>query len=139
MSSCRVTKAKAPVSVDGLDAIEEAIVDTPHDVPDALRDPRIEAMGIIGTVIVRGWVVVKMRGVFIESMSVEHVQPGYEAWADAQLATMWLTGRYGWLLDDPRPLATPIACRGAQGLWRVPADVVAQMVRQEQQESGAFV
>jgi activating signal cointegrator 1 len=27
-------------------------------------------------------------------------------------------GRFAWLLDDVRPLATPIQARGAQGLWR---------------------
>ena len=27
-------------------------------------------------------------------------------------------GRFAWLLDDVRPLATPIPARGAQGLWR---------------------
>lgn len=27
-------------------------------------------------------------------------------------------GRFAWLLDDVRPLATPIEARGAQGLWR---------------------
>lgn len=27
-------------------------------------------------------------------------------------------GRYGWLLDNVRPLAAPIPCKGMQGLWR---------------------
>lgn len=35
--------------------------------------------------------------------------------------------RFGWRLDV-RALATPIPCRGAQGLWRVP-DAVAEAIR----------
>lgn len=34
-------------------------------------------------------------------------------------------GRFGWLLDDIRPLGEPIPCRGALGLWEVPAEVAA--------------
>ncbi len=36
-------------------------------------------------------------------------------------------GRYAWLLADVRRLPTPIPCKGALGLWRVPADVEAQI------------
>lgn len=35
--------------------------------------------------------------------------------------------RFGWFLADIRPLPRPIPCRGAQGLWSVPADVQAQI------------
>lgn len=38
--------------------------------------------------------------------------------------------RFGWLLDTIRPLAEPVPCRGAQGLWDVPADVAAAIERQ---------
>jgi len=31
------------------------------------------------------------------------------------------------VLEDPRPLATPIPCRGALGLWTPPAEVLAQL------------
>lgn len=30
-------------------------------------------------------------------------------------------GRYAWILDDVRILNRPVACRGSQGLWDVPA------------------
>ncbi len=39
----------------------------------------------------------------------------------------YTAGRYGWLLANIRPLSRPIPCRGAQGLWDVPADVQAQL------------
>lgn len=35
----------------------------------------------------------------------------------------WYSGPFGWLLDDVRVLAQPIACKGAQGLWELPKDV----------------
>jgi hypothetical protein len=34
-------------------------------------------------------------------------------------------GRWAWILEDIRPLPEPVPCRGAQGLWNVPADVEA--------------
>ena len=37
----------------------------------------------------------------------------------------WWTGRsFGWVLDQ-RVAIAPVPCRGAQGLWTVPADVAA--------------
>lgn len=33
-------------------------------------------------------------------------------------------GRWAWILQDVRPLPEPIPCRGAQGLWTVPATAV---------------
>jgi hypothetical protein len=39
-------------------------------------------------------------------------------------------GRFGWVLTNVQPLREPIPCRGYQGLWPVPADVVAQIARQ---------
>lgn len=38
--------------------------------------------------------------------------------------------RYGWMLEDVRPLAEPVACRGQQGIWPVTADVLAQIEQQ---------
>jgi hypothetical protein len=32
------------------------------------------------------------------------------------------------VLENPRELAEPIPCRGALGLWKPPADIVAQLV-----------
>jgi hypothetical protein len=34
-------------------------------------------------------------------------------------------GRYGWLLDNVRPLAEPIPAKGKQGLWRPDAVLMA--------------
>lgn len=39
----------------------------------------------------------------------------------------WEPGRYAWVLDDVRPLSTPVPCRGSLGVWRVPPAVLAQM------------
>jgi hypothetical protein len=36
-------------------------------------------------------------------------------------------GRYAWLLDDIAALAEPVPCRGSLSLWRVPAEVEAQI------------
>lgn len=39
-------------------------------------------------------------------------------------------GRFAWLLADVRPLRVPVPCRGAQGLWAVPAGVRAAIEAQ---------
>ena len=31
------------------------------------------------------------------------------------------------ILENPRPLAEPIPCKGALGLWTPPADIVEQL------------
>ena len=36
-------------------------------------------------------------------------------------------GRYGWVLTDVQRLPEPIPCKGALGLWTVPAEIVAQL------------
>lgn len=35
----------------------------------------------------------------------------------------WAFGPYVWRMADVAPLSEPVKCRGAQGLWEVPADV----------------
>lgn len=38
-------------------------------------------------------------------------------------------GRYGWVLENVRPLIEPIPMRGFQGLWNLDADVTAGILR----------
>lgn len=53
-----------------------------------------------------------------------------EVWTDALDAKLagqsfWWSGPFGWALRDIVTLPEPIPCRGAQGLWEVPADLLA--------------
>lgn len=53
-----------------------------------------------------------------------------EVWIDALEAKLagqsfWWLGPYGWAFRDVVTLPEPIPCRGAQGLWNVPADLLA--------------
>lgn len=32
----------------------------------------------------------------------------------------WFTGPFGWLMEDPIEIETPIGCKGFQSLWRIP-------------------
>lgn len=43
---------------------------------------------------------------------------------------IWFTGRYGWVLKDVQVLPSPVPCRGALGLWRVPEDVQIEVMSQ---------
>lgn len=41
----------------------------------------------------------------------------------------WFFGPFGWMLTEQREIE-PIPCRGALGLWNLPADVKAAVIRQ---------
>ncbi|MFA4971142.1 MAG: hypothetical protein WC683_00920 [bacterium] len=43
---------------------------------------------------------------------------------DPMRADPWFIGPYGWVVGTLMPLAGPIPCRGGQGLWKLPPDVV---------------
>jgi hypothetical protein len=43
----------------------------------------------------------------------------------------WFSGPYGFVLRDPRPLATPIPYKGRLGFWTVPDAIAAQIEEQE--------
>ena len=54
----------------------------------------------------------------------EHGKPSYEGFltrkqARAAMASVWFAGPIGWVLSDPMPAPTPIACRGKLQLWEV--------------------
>lgn len=42
----------------------------------------------------------------------------------------WFFGPYGWLIPDRRKLATPLPCKGKQGLWTVPPPLEEQIHQQ---------
>lgn len=35
----------------------------------------------------------------------------------------WFEGPFGYVLANPRPLRTPIPCKGALGFWKVPSQI----------------
>lgn len=39
-------------------------------------------------------------------------------------------GRYGWILEDVRALARPVACEGKQGPWIVPKEIELAVLQQ---------
>jgi hypothetical protein len=43
--------------------------------------------------------------------------------AALRLANVWATGPWCWMVENPRPLETPIPCRGRLGTWSLPRDV----------------
>lgn len=49
----------------------------------------------------------------------------------------WWVGPVGWVLRDVRPLPRPLACRGQQGLWPVPGELVHQVWDQLEPRSRA--
>jgi len=43
---------------------------------------------------------------------------------------IWWGGSIGWVFDQRRALPAPVPCKGAQGLWNLPADVEAAVREQ---------
>lgn len=48
---------------------------------------------------------------------------------------MWFAGPIGWVLEDVRPLRSPVPCKGAQGLWDLPTDVLKEVETQYAQKA----
>lgn len=42
----------------------------------------------------------------------------------------WFLGPFGYVLENPQPLRRPVPCKGALGLWEVPAAVVRRCTSQ---------
>lgn len=54
----------------------------------------------------------------------EHLNPSGALLSPLELAWGdWTPGRWGYLLEDVKPLKEPVACRGMQGFFFLPADV----------------
>lgn len=45
-------------------------------------------------------------------------------------ASPWFSGRYGFVLGNPKVLEKPIPCKGALKFWEVPKDIEAQILEQ---------
>jgi hypothetical protein len=83
-------------------------------------DERLSWQGILGTVELVGYVRPDCSG---------EAAPANWPLLLAALESPWRApdAKVLWVLRDPRPLAEPIACPGAQGLWVVPTDIAERM------------
>jgi hypothetical protein len=63
------------------------------------------------------------RGVILGSVQLVDCVAAADAPAEV-LASLWAADEgWLWLLRDPRPLRRPVPCRGALGLWQLPASL----------------
>lgn len=86
---------------------------------------------IVGTAVVKGWIHVSRELLLVLDADVGRSETLTHADAVAHSKSPWFSGPYAWVLEEVRTLKTPIPCKGAQGLWRVPADVCVQIEAQE--------
>lgn len=77
---------------------------------------------IVATVLIAGYVKIGTKGREGTATSPELLP---------LLASPWFFGEYGWALQDVRPLVKPVQCKGMQGLWTIPSDIEAEVLRQE--------
>jgi len=90
----------------------EFVADIAGECPTSADD---HPTGVIGVARVMGWV----RPLEL----LASPDPSAPAWVQAAQRSDWLVGDYGWVLGGVVALPEPIECKGAQGLWNVPADI----------------
>lgn len=74
---------------------------------------------IVATAVVAGYVIVDDENKISHQF---YYTSNYEPRTDP-----WFFGPVGWLLTSVQKLAEPISCKGALGLWDVPASIVVMM------------
>ncbi|MCU1677701.1 MAG: hypothetical protein JWM93_2459 [Frankiales bacterium] len=83
-----------------------------------------------------GWVAPRANcplGVILGTVDVVGCHDDAWCWTPDGFCSPWAQGDGGtgdtfhWELANPRPLPTPIPCKGRLGLWTPPADVLEQM------------
>lgn len=88
-------------------------------------DPEQHPLGVVGVATVVGCVYAPLG-----DMPLSWSGRVTEGQARAVYASRWFVGPIGWVLDDVVALAEPVPCKGAQGLWDVPAEVEARVLAQ---------
>lgn len=76
--------------------------------------------GIIGTARLSGWVETRVNNRWSPGLDASRVR-------DVLLSPWTMRGGFAWVLDDVVALPHAVECLGAQGLWNVPADILAEM------------
>lgn len=101
-----------------------------HGVPLAERED-LPFGAVVATARVAGWVRFVRRGdiLYNDFCGITSKQA-----CDARRSTWW-AGPIGWILEDVVEIK-PVACKGAQGLWRLPADV-ERTVREHEEAARA--
>jgi hypothetical protein len=77
---------------------------------------------VVATAFVYGW---------MRSPSDWHTVDGLPPRMGRHVGSPWFVGPVGWLLTQVVTLPEPVPCRGAQGVWFLPADVAEAVARQE--------
>lgn len=77
----------------------------------------------------------EVRGAVIAVAVIDNVHPDFECWqenGDARYCSPWAVGggQWHWHLTKVRPLAEPVPCKGALGLWTLPEDVESAVLAQ---------
>jgi hypothetical protein len=84
----------------------------------------IKEEGIIGTARVTGWVHIDKPW----WEGPDHLTPG--AYQEARNSPFFF-GPYGWILEDVRELVRSVPCRGKQGLWHIPEELLSAVADAE--------
>lgn len=83
--------------------------------------------GVVAVATVAGWV---FAGNPPRTAIALSATPGVHGITASDPAAPWFVGPVGWVLREVVALPVPVACRGAQGLWRLPPDVRARVEEQ---------
>ena len=108
----------------GADNQPHGAADTEYveDIVDAVKDIGYEKLAPPGEVTLR-----------MLSRYVGIVAVAAFGGAVTESESPWFGGPVGWVLSDIIVLPEPVPCRGAQGLWDIPDDVLEKMRAQFRQ------
>lgn len=96
----------------------------PHEF-GTVEEPRlIRQEGLVGTAKVTGWIASDAQVLKTGESSSGLPKPVVYS----LLKSPYFFGPYGWVLEDVRELVSPLACRGKQGLWHVPVDLLPSLI-----------
>lgn len=118
--------------IDGIGA-EFGIVPATSDVPllgygnDLQRIGHLARGAVVAVGTLAGYVCDDGNGRAISATNDPHVAA--EILRKAR-ASRWYQGPIGWIVVNRIALPKPVPCRGAQGLWTLPPDVEAAVMRQ---------
>jgi hypothetical protein len=83
----------------------------------------IKEEGIVGTAFVAGWVHVDETGIPCGAWWEGADKANLAVYREA-VSSPFFFGPYGWILEDVRELVRAVPCRGKQGLWHIPEELL---------------
>lgn len=105
---------------------ERAVMELRRDHFGSPNTRDLVAGAVLGTVLLKGFVYVRKDGSHTHTSSLtpdDALDAMTSRWRNPGAKVLWV-------LEEPRALSKPVYCRGMQGLWTLPREVIETMAMQ---------